>query len=237
MKKKPTKSNLEKPARVVTVTKGNKSKSVPVFSVFKPPTDEEIRGAFEDAKNLVALIRDRLPVAGLRNSYMSGSGAVRQNYEDEAAWLLIRLAKINKPGVYWGIPGNIVTRWDQLGRVVDEIRKHWNWADQDGENRIPCSPARDGVELEPLPEGLLVQLEAATNIDLQQLMVALRPKVEAKSTGGRPKDSEKQKALKIIRDNPKLKTAQQQELLKQAGINLPSKRIHRLRSEAKKLPK
>jgi hypothetical protein len=75
------------------------------------------------------------------------------------------------------------------------------------------------------------------NAELGLWAIALKAKGEGKSTGGRPKDADKQKALEIIRDNPNLKTAQQRELLERAGIYYPDTQIHKLRSEAKNLPK
>lgn len=75
------------------------------------------------------------------------------------------------------------------------------------------------------------------NAELGIWAIALRSRSEAKSNGGRNKDSEKQKALAIIRDNPNLKPAQHRELLEQAGLFYKDTQIHRLRYEAKNLPK
>jgi hypothetical protein len=132
-----------------------KSYSAPL----KVPSNQKILEALDDVRALARIIREALPVQGLKGRYPSTSPAIRQHAEDDAAWHLIRLARVTLPGAFQ-INAAVALPWDSLGRVVAEIREFWGWADQDGESRIPCSRARDGKKLKPLPSGLLEQLES-----------------------------------------------------------------------------
>jgi hypothetical protein len=243
-KKKPTKKSKETPTEVTSINFGLNLEATPtgkesLFRVTrkigskttvehfgqmpKALSDEEILAAIKDVQTLAGIVRTALPVVGPDNSYEYESGAVRKNYEERAAWCLIRLAKVTLPGAYRGIPDEVSDGWDQLGRLVPEIRQHWGWADQDGLNRIPCSKARDGVKLAPLPAGLFRRLEAVSKNLLDKFQPAQQANEgEAKKGPGRPNEDRVKKRQRIVAANIDMENTDLQDLIEKLTGERPT---------------